>query len=154
MMPYKFIGPRDPASELKIWEAARATAAAPMYFKPFVQEETSAAYTDGAIWHNCPAVIADHERRLLWGDVSDWPPDIFLSVGTGMHNPQGTPPTGYQPPSTPRSRHKSSLNPWSISGISYMFRTAANMIDDQLSCEEIWRQYHAKATAPGQIGNG
>ncbi|KAF4461479.1 hypothetical protein FALBO_11730 [Fusarium albosuccineum] len=152
-LPYKFIRPRDPASELKIREAARATAAAPMYFKPFVQDETMAAYTDGAVHHNCPAFVADYERRLLWRDVSDWAPDIFLSIGTGLRNARVAPqpPRVISPPSSRRARSKSPPHQLSISGLSYMWRAANTIIDDQLNCEEIWRKYHAKTTAPGQI---
>ncbi|CAJ0552466.1 Ff.00g064450.m01.CDS01 [Fusarium sp. VM40] len=130
-LPYKFVRPRDPTSEMKVWEAARATAAAPMYFKPFTQDGTSTVYTDGGIDHNCPAIIADHERRLLWGDVSDWAPDIFLSIGTGLDNAQRMPSHEALSPTSSRSRQNA-------------------IIEDQLNCEQIWKKYLAKATAPGQ----
>ncbi|UKZ82727.1 hypothetical protein TrVFT333_010523 [Trichoderma virens FT-333] len=67
--------------ELKIWEAARATSAAPPYFKPFTQQKTGRTYIDGAIHHHCPVFIADQERRLLWEDIKDLPPiSLFPSA--------------------------------------------------------------------------
>ncbi|KAH7009972.1 hypothetical protein EDB80DRAFT_838977 [Ilyonectria destructans] len=149
-LPYKFLRPQDPAMELMIWEAARATAATAPYFKSFVQTETMAAYTDGAIHHNCPALVADYERRLLWKEVSSWPPDIFLSIGTGLSNPQVSPQSpgmfslspseGSRPKGLPRQRN--------VAGLGYMWRAAPT--DDQADCEEAWSQYHAMATVPNQ----
>lgn len=137
--------------ELMIWEAARATAATAPYFKSFVQTDTMAAYSDGAIHHNCPALVADYERRLLWKEVSTWAPDIFLSIGTGLSNtrvsPQSpgmfslSPSEGSRPKGSPRQRN--------VAGLGYMWRAAPT--DDQVDCEEAWSQYHAMATAPNQI---
>lgn len=44
------------------------------------------AYEDGALYHNNPVFIADSERKLLWPELADSPPDILISLGTG-HNP-------------------------------------------------------------------
>ena len=77
---YRFEFPHD----LSIWEAASATSAAPSFFKPF-QSFDSATYLDGAIYYNNPVKVANSERKLLWPDVADAPPDIILSVGTGMN---------------------------------------------------------------------
>ncbi|KAL9033910.1 MAG: hypothetical protein Q9214_007286, partial [Letrouitia sp. 1 TL-2023] len=79
---YKFEFPNG----LAIWEAASATSAAPLYFKPFeAQGNLRRMYLDGAIYYNNPVRVANHERKLLWPDVADHPPDIFLSVGTGKN---------------------------------------------------------------------
>ena len=48
---YKFERPEEPSKELNIWEVARATSAAPTYFKPFVNHWTKQGYLDGAIYH-------------------------------------------------------------------------------------------------------
>ncbi|EXA34391.1 hypothetical protein FOVG_14373 [Fusarium oxysporum f. sp. pisi HDV247] len=45
--------------------AARATAAAPPYFKPYEKAETKKMYLDGALYHNCPVWVAHHEKRLI-----------------------------------------------------------------------------------------
>ena len=75
----------NPAHEMKVWEAAAATSAAPSYFKPFYHEAAGRLYLDGALYNNNPVKIAHSERQILWPDVSSKAPDIFLSMGTG-HN--------------------------------------------------------------------
>lgn len=71
---------------LQIWEAASATSAAPSFFKPFKTPRFPCkAYLDGALYHNNPASVANHERKFLWPDVAENPPDILLSLGTGKY---------------------------------------------------------------------
>lgn len=65
--------------------SARATSAAPGYFKPFIHERTGIGYLDGALYYNNPVRIANTERKLIWPDTMNLPPDILLSIGTG-HN--------------------------------------------------------------------
>lgn len=62
---------------------ARATSAAPGYFKPFIHEETGIGYLDGALYYNNPARVANMERKIIWPDTANNPPDILLSIGTG-----------------------------------------------------------------------
>ncbi|RYP24694.1 hypothetical protein DL765_000421 [Monosporascus sp. GIB2] len=83
---YGFVREEEPSKNVKIWEAARATSAAFPYFKMFVKHETGREFCDGGLYHNCPVKIASNERRLLWGDVEDMQPDIFLSLGTGRNS--------------------------------------------------------------------
>ncbi|PSN59126.1 hypothetical protein BS50DRAFT_594903 [Corynespora cassiicola Philippines] len=83
---YKLDRPDHPDNDLKIWEAARATFAAPTYFKPFVNSRTKEGYLDGAVLHNNPVQIAHYESKLLWPDSEDLHPDILLSIGTGHHD--------------------------------------------------------------------
>ncbi|KAF2441827.1 hypothetical protein P171DRAFT_418623 [Karstenula rhodostoma CBS 690.94] len=64
---------------------ARATSAAPTFFKPFRNPDTKEGYVDGAIFHNNPVRIANYESKLLWPDVEDRHPDILLSLGTAHH---------------------------------------------------------------------
>ncbi|KAH6886245.1 hypothetical protein B0T10DRAFT_490889 [Thelonectria olida] len=82
-----FLRPDHPEDELKIWEAIRATTAAPGYFKPFTKPETGQRFVDGAVYHNNPIYVAFEESKLLWPDVRHRLPDIILSIGTG-HNRQ------------------------------------------------------------------
>ena len=71
---------------LQIWEAASATSAAPSFFKPFkTTKYPCKAYLDGALYHNNPASVANHERKFLWPDVAENLPDILLSLGTGKY---------------------------------------------------------------------
>ena len=73
---------------LQVWEAASATSAAPSYFKPFRSWSNHRTYLDGAIYYNNPVKIANHERKFLWPDVAENPPDILLSIGTGKNGQQ------------------------------------------------------------------
>lgn len=82
---YDFPRPGHPNLELKIWEAAAATSAAPSYFKPFHHPATKRTYLDGALYHNNPVRLAHRERKLLWPDVANRHPDILLSLGTSQH---------------------------------------------------------------------
>jgi hypothetical protein len=65
--------------------SARATSAAPTYFKPFRNPRTMEGYVDGAVFHNNPVRIANYESKLLWPDADQQAPDILLSIGTGQH---------------------------------------------------------------------
>jgi patatin-like phospholipase/acyl hydrolase len=68
-----------------VWEAAAATSAAAPYFKAYRNEKSGRTYFDGAFYNNNPVRVAHRERRLLWPDVADNNPDIFLSIGTGQN---------------------------------------------------------------------
>jgi Patatin-like phospholipase len=82
---YKFEVSDGPSLGVRIWEAACATSAAPSYFKPFKSSRTGRSYLDGALYYNNPARVAYRESRLLWPDVAENHPDIFLSIGTGQN---------------------------------------------------------------------
>ncbi|CAO2647539.1 Nn.00g084610.m01.CDS01 [Neocucurbitaria sp. VM-36] len=82
---YRLIRQDNPNNDLKIREAARATSAAPTYFKPFVNSRTKEGFIDGAVFHNNPVRIANYESKLLWPDAEEWHPDILLSIGTAHH---------------------------------------------------------------------
>lgn len=123
---------------------ARATAAAPLYFKPFVKCKTGTVYTDGAIHYNCPAWVADHERRVLWEDVRNRDPDIFLSFGTGLSTQPATQSADIaaEIPKAERAHQKRST-----SGFTLMWRTALGIIDSQLNCEKAWNDYLGKISS-------
>jgi hypothetical protein len=86
---YIFDRPERVPDEMQVWHAARATSAAPRYFKPFRSPTTTKEYWDGALYHNNPIIVANHERRLLWPDVAASHPDVVLSIGTGHKRPEG-----------------------------------------------------------------
>lgn len=67
---------------LLILRRARATSAAPTYFKPLRSTRNGKSYVDGALYHNNPVQLADFERKLLWPDTLGFPPDILVSIGT------------------------------------------------------------------------
>jgi predicted acylesterase/phospholipase RssA len=83
---YEFLRPDRSDQELTLWEAAAATSAAPSYFKPFEHTQIKRTYLDGAVYHNNPVRLVHRERKLLWPDVADIDPDIFLSIGTSQNS--------------------------------------------------------------------
>jgi predicted acylesterase/phospholipase RssA len=82
---YEFPRPSNPSNELTYWEAAAATSATPPYFKPFFHQSSHRYFWDGSLNNSNPAKIAHRERKLLWPDVANMVPDIFLSIGTSQH---------------------------------------------------------------------
>ena len=72
----------DLEDEMKCWEAARCTSAAPTYFCPYYHRVKRQPYIDGAMHRNNPIQILEEERRAIWQDEA--PPDILLSIGTGI----------------------------------------------------------------------
>lgn len=65
--------------QCKLWQAARATSAAPLYFSPVKVEGFE--YWDGGLFFNNPAPAAIREAELIWPLTNL--PDILLSVGNG-----------------------------------------------------------------------
>lgn len=78
------------ADKLRIWEATRATSAAPFFFKALVADildETRTtlirtSFKDGGIRENNPSVAAYTEFLSLYGDARR--PALLLSIGTGV----------------------------------------------------------------------
>lgn len=77
----------DPAWDMRLWEAARATSAAPTYFPPLVRTWAGRGcrFIDGGVWANNPAGVALAESlplttaRGLTGQSV-----VMLSLGTGI----------------------------------------------------------------------
>jgi hypothetical protein len=69
--------------DCKIWEAARATSAAPTFFKEILIEEegTEVRYIDGAMSLNNPVEQVYEEAKLAFGE--DRPISCIVSLGTG-----------------------------------------------------------------------
>ncbi|KAK3379099.1 hypothetical protein B0T24DRAFT_716735 [Lasiosphaeria ovina] len=145
-LPYQFLRSQDPATELKLWEAARATSAAPLYFKPFIKAETGVPFTDGAIHHNCPAWVANCERQVLWEDVRNRQPDILLSLGTGLSSQPLAQSANVE---AEIKRAERTLQKRSTSGFTYMWRTAYGILDSQLNSEQTWRDFSNKMLPRG-----
>ena len=69
------------ADQCNIWEAARATSAAPTYFLPI--EINGKTYVDGALGCNNPTEELILEARAIWPER---PISCLLSIGTGTEN--------------------------------------------------------------------
>ncbi|XP_001640298.2 calcium-independent phospholipase A2-gamma [Nematostella vectensis] len=72
--------PRFPSScKYKLWEALRASCAAPGFFEECKLDNN--IHQDGGLLTNNPSAVAVHEARLLWPDT---PFQCILSLGTGL----------------------------------------------------------------------
>ncbi|KAB5589238.1 Patatin-like phospholipase [Ceratobasidium theobromae] len=78
--------PGDPKLKgIKIWEAARATSAAPVFFRPLIAGPEEISYIDGAVSGNSnPSLLALEEIEKLW--PKERKIGLFLSLGTGSPN--------------------------------------------------------------------
>jgi patatin-like phospholipase/acyl hydrolase len=77
-----------PASNFPVWQAARATSAAPVFFPPAtittVDGQTTIHCVDGGVCVNDPAVLALAEARKLLREIGSPDRDILVvSIGTG-----------------------------------------------------------------------
>jgi predicted acylesterase/phospholipase RssA len=87
----RYLGPK-----CKIWEAARATTAAPTFFKPIEIGELNAkvAYFDAALGHNNPSKLVLQEAKTVAHNARTI---CLVSIGTGMTQTVGLEkPSGYQ----------------------------------------------------------
>ncbi|KAK8121780.1 hypothetical protein PG984_010450 [Apiospora sp. TS-2023a] len=126
---YHFQRPEVNDTELKIWEAARATAAAPRYFKSFHHELSHKTYIDGAVLHNNPIRIADSERKVLWPDVQV--PDMILSLGTGGSAHLGR----------VASEHMSEARKGVFNHGLQLYSILRNNMQQTLDCERSWNEF-------------
>jgi hypothetical protein len=129
--PYQFQRFEKPDQELFTWEAARATSAAPGFFKSFYHPRNSHTYQDGALKLNNPVLAADYERLCIWGEGPQSIPDVLVSIGTGYF---------------PDAKIKSS-DPGPRTGIGLMngaitfVNIAKDAIESELDCDKTWEEY-------------
>jgi hypothetical protein len=66
----------------KIWEAARAATAAPVYFRPL--ELNGRKFVDAGAGYNNPSAEVYHEVTKNIPEYKGWPVACFISIGTGF----------------------------------------------------------------------
>lgn len=137
-LSYHFQRPEKLNGELKTWEAARATSAAPTYFKPLCHESSKQVYSDGGIYHNNPIHIADRERKLIWPTQQDEEPDIIVSIGTTFCR---------------KLKEKGSLR-FASRGIvahgRFKLKMAQDHLHTSLDSEKTWRDYYSARAPKGE----
>ncbi|KAF1991096.1 hypothetical protein K402DRAFT_436349 [Aulographum hederae CBS 113979] len=128
-LSYQFLRPEKQFAELKIWQAARATSAAPKFFKPYNHDPTQRSYIDGAVFHNNPIEVAEKERKLIWPELQDSYPDIVVSLGTATS------------PSLKRTESVQIAQRGVVSHAAALLRIAKNHLATSIECERIWEKY-------------
>lgn len=130
-LPYLFQRPEKLSLELKTWEAARATSAAPRIFTPFCHQASKQVYIDGAVYHNNPILVADTERKLLWPAEGHNHPDFVLSIGTT-----------YNPRSRKKLIEKSSMESKGLFGYTKTLASIAlDHVKSSLDSEKTWTNH-------------
>lgn len=137
---YQFHRSEKPPDEIKTWQAARATSAAPTMFKPFAHDPSGQVYQDGALYYNCPVEIAIREHRLVWPDAAEHP-DIVLSLGTGVNpNSRSKPLLGAKP-----SR-------WGlVSEAKALAKIAIDHIQSSLNSQQTWETFLTQKNPPANL---
>ncbi|KAL7755626.1 hypothetical protein ACKLNR_014153 [Fusarium oxysporum f. sp. zingiberi] len=143
----------SPEGEMQLWEAARATSAAPTYFAPFAHKGTKQVYLDGGLWHNNPIKIAEAESKAIWPANKQPHPDIILSIGAGYHKTESIATIGeqrYLEQVVTETRTDGSGSTWrpdSGAYLRFLLDIALSQITNSLSCERIWHEW-LEARAP------
>jgi hypothetical protein len=78
----KLLKSYDPDDDYKIWEVARATSAAPVFFDPIKIGSPPITYEDDKMSFNNPARVTYEEVQRLWPHRRI---GVFLSLGTGRN---------------------------------------------------------------------
>ena len=121
----------DFASDADTFPRARATSAAPIYFKPYQHIPTEKTYVDGAVVRNNPVRVADQERKLIWNQGTHRA-DIILSIGSKIQqDSQG------HSNNAKNSKTKKMLKRLP-GGIRVKLTTGYDMVESTLNCEKEW----------------
>jgi len=137
--PYQFQRFEKPDQEMFTWEAARATSAAPGFFRSFYHTRNSHTYQDGALKLNNPVLAADYERQCVWEEGPQSLPDVLVSIGTGFF------PDVKVNSGDPGPRTGIGL----VNGAMTFVNIAKDAIETELDCEKTWEDYVQCAVPEG-----
>lgn len=112
---------------------ARATSAAPRYFKSFFHKPTGYTFNDGGLKFNNPVLVADCERKLLWPHLAHKHPDLLLSIGTGFD------PT--PKPDGDRQGRRTRAKRGALEFAKIVLKIATQQIESSLNCERTWSDF-------------
>ena len=104
---------------------------------------------DGALYHNNPVRVANLERKLVWPDTQDLPPDLLLSIGTSCSAEifskarTGSAGSEYSFAFPELSRDEQEVE--SKSNMKHLFKLLKNRIDNILDTEIAWRNFTSDA---------
>jgi len=129
--PYEFQRFEKSEQDLRVWEAARATSAAPGFFKAFYCSQNGHTYEDGALKLNNPVLAADYERQVIWPERCHLFPDILVSIGTGY----------FPDVKTKSSDPGPSIGIGLVNGVKTFVKIARSSVENQLDCERTWDEY-------------
>ncbi|KAI1741274.1 hypothetical protein F4680DRAFT_416257 [Xylaria scruposa] len=135
LIAYTRYRPSSPQEEFRVWEAARATSAAPGFFTVFSKTKASPELMDGAVLFNNPIEIAAEEaRRIAHAENLCEIPDIVVSVGTGTQHDDNDPEDD-RLSKMPKAIAKPSF-------IKILFTIVRNQIRLTLDAEKRWKAWH------------
>ena len=117
---------------------ARATCAAPQYFREYYHEPSQMAYIDGAVFHNNPIQIADAERKALWPDVTY--PDVMLSIGTALSSVD-------DPVLLAKETRLRKARKRFVSHLQHLLSILKMNMDAALDCDKAFDEYSANITS-------
>jgi tetratricopeptide (TPR) repeat protein len=84
----------EDSANAAIWQAGRATSAAPTFFPAISFGNPSAQYVDGAMVHNNPIRVLMREVLKIWGPDAAF--SCVVSIGTGQPPPRKLGAMGHQ----------------------------------------------------------
>ena len=113
--------------------SARATSAAPPYFRPFHSQRSGKEYVDGAVYHNNPVKVAEGERKALWPGIDYLDPDLLLSIGSGKCPIQLAKATG-------KYENQEDRRMWS-SLVPKLLKVLFARMNDDLDSEAAWSRF-------------
>lgn len=125
--------------DFTLWQAARATSAAPLYFEPL--QHHNVEYWDGGLYFNNPSYIAISEAELIWPSTKGKRPDLLLSVGNGF-----TPETQRrraESAGTPRIAKRIKEGSQKIFGVLLPLRTLKKRLEKNMDSEAMWMDRYA-----------